>query len=341
MKKFMFGTFLCAICLMFSTFFFVGCGETRSFDEVVKVYSSAVGSSTEFFQNYDVKISYSSKIQQKIISASQDDLYYNLKDDDSSKTAIFVTSLRANVLVVKYFMDWPVENYKKVPSEQMNSLYSNAKALQNSLSELKIQKQAMESASDPDNWVADYRKAFYDAILKFSDFSSQFLYVFEKYVSEDSAPKGRISLAQTRLEFSKKMIETTQLVAKYYIKDSIKKSYKGDDEISSTLISTYRAAVAKFKDIGNVSITDEQEAMLVDSLGKIQKYNSYYYAGMNAAKKILSDHSLADLNEKKIKNTLTDEERVYLNKLKDFIHTYAIMKDYVVSYKDALASVYA
>ena len=53
------------------------------------------------------------------------------------------------------------------------------------------------------------------------------------------------------------------------------------------------------------------------------------------------DPATAKLIAKVAINTLTDEERFYLNKLKDFSHTYAIMKDYIVSYKDALASVYA
>ena len=341
MKKYIFSTFLCAICLIFS-FGFAGCGETRSFKEVSNIYNEIMGTyrGTFFNQNNEVSITYSSAIQYKIDSASSNSLYYNLKKDDNDSSAFFEPALKANVFVTEYFINWNVENYKNVPGEEMNALYESASGLKEKLYNLKRIKISLEAASNPDNWIVDYRQAFYETIVSYNNFSQQFLNVFEKYVNEDSAPDGRISVAKTQLEFAKKVIEAVDIVCDYYIKDNIDKSFLGDDVISINFVAIYREAKSvfegeKFQSIINRDKT-EYEVKMIETLKNIEKYNSFFENETKKVKNILKNNSYSDLKDQNINGTIKDDDKVLLNKLNDYSHTFAVMKSYMATYKNAL-----
>lgn len=343
MRKFMFSTILCALCLILPIMF-VGCGETRSFEEVSKMYHEAIGEYRGVFFNSsnEVSVAYAQRLQDEINSADSSSLFYNLKSDENNPAAIFEPALGANVLVMEYFIDWNLANYKNVPGEEMNSLYSSAENLKAKLYELKRVKIALEAASNMNNWIVDYRKAFCDAIVSFNNFSSKFLTIFEKYVNEDSAPNGRVSVAQTQLEFAKKVIDSATLVTDYYIKDSINKPFSGDSVISTNFVATYKAAKnvfasEKFQSVINQEKTQEEQK-IIEILQKVEGYNSYYYFEKQKVENILSKNSFSALKEKETKNTLSADERIILDKLYDFFHTHTVMKNYMTEYKDALVA---
>ena len=342
MKKIAFSAFLCAFCLMFS-FLFVGCGDNHTFKQVVKEYNEIATDYNGVFydSNGNLKIKYSSEISSSILVSDSSSLYYNLKNDETNGAAIFETVLKADVTAVNYFINWKLDDYKKVPTERVNSLYSTLKDMKGKLYNLSRVKTSLEAASNKDNWLKEYRKNLHETIKSYNSFATQFLTVFEKYVQKDTTPEGRISVSKTQLEFAKKLVETCCLMEESIIKDYVETPFVGDDNISTNFLSTYTKAKNVFSDeyfqtVVNRSKT-EKEASLIKALENIENYNSYYYSEKNKIDKILSKESAKELSRKETENTLTDDERMSLNKIRDFYHTFAVMKSYMKNYADALS----
>lgn len=341
MRKTIFSTIMCAICIMCS-FAFFGCGETKTFKQVSKTFDEVISEyKGVFFDNSgNVHISYASSLQTKINVAGADSLLNNLKSDETNSSAIFETCLNADVMAVKYYITWDIENYKNVPVEKTNELYKSIKDIDAKLYNLKRIKTALESASNYDNWIAEYRQTFYETIQSFNKFASQFIDIFEKHVLTDTTPEGRISVAQTQLEFTKKLIESASMVTDMWIKDYIDTPFVGDDVISNNFISIYSKAKNVFASQNFQTVLNrtknEQEQKLVNSFELIKNYNSYYYNETKKVQNILSDESLKLLVLKETKEILTDDERVCLAKIRDYHHTFNVMKNYMNNYANDL-----
>ena len=335
-------TILCLICFLFLPFF-ASCGETKTISDVSRIYNSVLSEYKGVFFNEQkqVSITYAAEVSNKIETAETDSLFYGLKNDETLPGAVFEPVLKAEVFVVNYFIDWELENYKKVPKDKMNSLYVNAQNIESGLIQLKRAKNNLENSTNLDGyWIEAYRREFYETLKNVNAFSVLYIEIFDKYVNEDNTLEGDVSVSRVRLEYAKKLVDTANymvLCLKDYINDV---SYQQNASSKfCDMFSIYKQARQVFEsDEFQQIIPDEsvEQQNIVSALDKIKKYDSLYQNEYQKTVSVLEKYLIKDLKEKEILNTLSDEEKTSYNKFKNFDFVFKTMFLYLSDLKTSL-----
>jgi len=324
------------------SFMFVGCGEKRSQEEISNVYASVLADyEGVFFSDggKNVSIKYSDEIKSEIDSATPDSLFYNLKADGVG--AIFEPVLMADLKAVDYFIFWELD-YSKVPTDQLNSIFADAKKFRSSLKTLNETKTMLEDASNPENWLGEYRTKLYDTMCYFNAFTEKYLTIFEKYVNADTSLSGRVSTSQMQLDYSKKLLESAKIITKTVAKDYLKEPYIEAEEnccvkmnnLFDTAVQIYKTD--DFHQVINASKT-EQEEDLITFQNRINNY-TLYQNNLKTVEKILKNHSIKEMRNKQLNNLSTSEENAYLSKIDEFLNqdVKVVFDDYMSNLTTAL-----
>ena len=311
--------FLAFLC----SFMFVGCGEKRSQEEISTVYKAVLDDYEEVFFSdggKKVEINYSEDIQTLIDSSASGDLFYNLKSTGNG--AIFEPVLMADLKAVDYFIYWPL-NYSKVPTKTMNSIFADAKNFRASLKTLQETKEMLENASNPQNWVGEYKTKLYNTMVYYNTFVEKYLTIFEKYVDVDTSQEGRVSTSKMQLDFSKKLLESAKIITQAVAKDYLKTAYTEEgenccvkmNELFDDAVVIYKTD--EFHAIINASKTTEEEA-LIKYQNSVSNY-TLYKTNLKYVEKLLKNHSIKEMRNKQLNHLSTQEEDAYLSKVDEFL----------------------
>ena len=323
--------FLAFLC----SFMFVGCGEKRSQEEISTVYKAVL-------DDYEkVEINYSNDIQTLIDNANSGDLFYNLRD--SGNGAIFEPVLMADLKAVDYFIYWPL-NYSKVPTKTMNSIFADAKNFRASLKTLQETKEMLENASNPQNWVGEYKTKLYNTMVYYNAFVEKYLTIFEKYVDVDTSLEGRVSTSKMQLDFSKKLLESAKIITQAVAKDYLKTAYTEEGENCCVKMNQlFDEAVVIYKTdefhaIINASKTAQEDA-LITYQNRVSNY-TLYQNNFKTVEKLLKNHSIKEMRNKQLNHLSTQEEDAYLSKVNEFLKqdVKVMFDDYMANLVDALKS---
>ncbi|MBR1926111.1 MAG: hypothetical protein IJ837_04625 [Clostridia bacterium] len=333
-----FGLLLALLCSLL----FVGCGEKRSQEEISKVYASVLADYEGVFFSgggKDVSINYSDKIESKINNATEDSLFHNLKSKGVG--AIFEPVLRADLKAVDYFIYWELD-YSKVPTDLLNSVFNDAKNFRSSLKTLQETKTMLEDASNPENWVGEYRTKLYNTMCYYNAFTEKYLTIFEKYVNADTSQKGRVSTSQMQLDYSKKLLESAKIITMTVAKDYLKEAYTETEEnCCNKMNKLFYTAVQIYEtdDFHNVIISSktEKEDDLIMFQNKINNY-TLYQNNFKAVENILKNHSRKEMKNKQLNSLSSKEEDAYLSKIDEFLNqdVKVMFDDYMLNLTYAL-----
>lgn len=335
-------TILCLICFLFLPFF-ASCGETKTIADVSRVYDGVINEYKGVFfdEQKQVLITYSSNVSNKIETAGTDSLFYGLKNDDTLASAVFEPIMKAEVFVVNYFIDWELENYKKIPSDKMNSLFLKAQNIESGFIQLKRAKNNLENSTNSDGyWIEEYRRQLYETLKNINDFSVLYIELFDKYVNEDNTIEGNVSVSKIRIEYAKKLIDT----ANYMV--SCLKNYVNDISYQQSVSTKFCDMFALYKQAREVFESDEfqqiipdesiEQKNIVSALEKVKKYDSLYQNEYQKTISVLEKYSIKELSEKEALNTLSDEEKTRFNKFKNFDFVFTTMFLYLSDLKTSL-----
>lgn len=323
--------FLSFVLILPCLLIFSGCGTNYTYSDFKTNYSKLLEKyEGQIFESGTVSINYSFGLQTLIDNGTPEDQFNKFSSEPDNEQAIFEPVLRSSFEAINFFVNTSLDT-SKVSQESLKNVLGQITVVDKTINDVLRDKRRLEEITNEDgntiNWIKNYRQNLHTAIKASNKLALGFMNMFKNEIFSENLVDGRVSYSSVILSFVDDLAESADIFEKFVLPDII------DDVIPSTasqnlcnrtlerfleIKATLKGDFQKIQILDTVASTYENR--IIDCFDLLKNYKTTFKISKHNAETAIGDFNLEDLRYKQDENKLSDNEKVCIDAVDEFLN---------------------